>query len=897
MKRFSFFSLFFSVIFALSGTSFAQIAPAVPQSPVAAPISACGVELQWNQSDSADSFDVRINGGLWSKLAISGGTGSISFLRTAKDSSLRPEQTTTYQIRACNNIGGCSEGSSIISATTPAVPAAPALPTHLRTEGWMSNGSQVILSWLFSETSATKGIRVYRSDEVNGSNPVPVATTRSTYRANELQPTWSDPVSTNDPHAYRIKTYSTDLHCPAVNDITPTDAYWVKFSGSFSEALTIPKRPATVEVKATQENNSKAAFKWENVQNETGYVFQIWQAGTATPGDSVTQTHGANDTDTNFYPLNGSFNYRVKACNITGNNIGCSDFRNPIAPFSSGLVPPQNVRADVASLNFGAGTAAISLTWDDNASYNREIRIYRKIAGDASFPATPRKTLGAEEVSCAESSPLTCSTTDTADLGSDYEYHVRFKELPNGPEIASLEIPRVNLDLEPINGLGWSSAIGWISMNSETVGPGNKKHIEHSQPGKSAVPYGVYRDSDGLVGGQAWVENYGYITFVPKYLEGCPDGTTELCRAKIVEENGKFFLRGWGRFWSAQSGSWHGWVSFGEKKLNGTTRVAFGLEGETISWWNPDFLGVKMRNALEKPTAGFASLLNTFKTWIASAQTIDGSREVVEFKKSQGTLSGQAWGGDLVGWIGFGCGENYGVSCNQPPVVSNVTVNLLSASEGWCAPTPTYVIQWNYGDPDGDAQKKAEINFRKVSNGAISATRTLTTPSSVPNQQYNLGDPLGYNAGMLAGYTDYPYNRPNFLARDTAYYAEVTVWDSAENNSLATSANFKTPEYYSPLADFATPDGIKSAPAATTFVDESKSRLPEGAHSLALTRAWTFDGGIPTSSIASQVEVVLGSLTKTTLSATDVLGNQCITEQSFSRGSASSTKRRVFIER
>jgi len=887
MKQYFFLGIFFGATLLFPGNSRAQTAPQIPQNLAAEAISACGVQLTWSQPDAADYFNIRVNNGTWVTLPMAGGTGNFQILRTSENSTLRPGQTETYQIQACANIATdnpCSNGSTIVSAETPAIPDAPAVPGNLKTERWEENGTRVVLSWLFGETGATKGIRIFRSDAADGSNSVPVTTTRSTYRANELGSTWSDLVSTDAPHAYRIKTYSTDLYCPVVDDGTPEDAYWVKFSGSASEALTIPSRPATIGVKETRDNNSKAAFEWGNVGNETGYVFQIWQDGTATPGNASAETHAADVTGTDLYSLNGVFNYRVKACNATGNTIGCSDFRVPPTPFSSGLVPPQSTRLVVQNLDFRTQKADVALMWNDFASYERNVVIYRKLASDASFPATPTRTFSSGQLSCTGDTPLVCSVTDTnVDLGSVYEYQVRFKALSDGSEIASPETLRVNLDLTPIKGLGWSSSVGWVSVNSETTRPDGTKHSSGEQ-------YGIFYDSEGTVLGEARVQNYGWISFYPEDLSGCPDGSAELCRAKIVvAEDGKQYLRGWGRFLSAKDGSWHGWISFGEKKINGSMRTALGSGRNTESWWTPDFLGVKMRDALEKPTAGFASLVRAFRTWIVSAQTVGGLKEVVELK-SVGTLSGQAWGGDLVGWIGFGCGDVYGISCNQPPVVSNVTVDLLSASEGWCAQVPTYAVRWNYSDPDGDTRRNATIRFKKVSDGTVSATQSISDPSSTPNQQHNFEDPLGFNDTGR-------YNESGFLAPGTEYRAEVIVTDSAGNASLAAaSAPFTTSPYYYPLVSSAYTPSTVTPLAPVTFTDASVDR---SAQSIALSRQWVFSG-TPATSQAAQVNVIFGSSTPSArLTVTDTNGRQCMLEETLPRtGSGTTgTKRRVFIER
>jgi len=143
-----------------------------------------------------------------------------------------------------------------------------------------------------------------------------------------------------------------------------------------------------------------------------------------------------------------------------------------------------------------------------------------------------------------------------------------------------------------VSGYGWSSNIGWISLNN-CSDPMNSSTC-------SGPDYGVnFPETDGAVTGYAWSSNIGWITFTDS---NCPSGA---CGSKITWTGNTATVTGWARVCAVyqngcsgplktpdQRGEWDGYIS-----LSGT---------------------------------GYGVVVNADKT-----------------------ISGFAWGSDVVGWIKF----------------------------------------------------------------------------------------------------------------------------------------------------------------------------------------------------------------------------------------------------
>ncbi|MCP6720195.1 MAG: fibronectin type III domain-containing protein [Patescibacteria group bacterium] len=677
-----------SVVIFFVGGGFLLVNAAPPPQPTsftAAAISSCGVELAWDQGEGADSFQfhVRVDGGTFTNWSPAPGSGS--GMQSFNHTLLDPERDYEYEVRACYNVGGCSFPSVPDSDTTPALPSAASPPAVLEVENWVG-GTQVALSWLYSNIdTATSGFRVFRSDD-DGANFNPVGTfSLADFQGASPPDTWTDPVSTDDPHQYKIKTYQTDSYCNAVDNSTPEGSSWVNFSSGFSSDLIVPQRPATLTEIETRSGGTEARFGWTDVSDETDFRFQISQD----PGFAsldVDTTYPANITETGwitFAPATTYF-YRVRACNESSGNTGCSDYRTNT--FTSSYPAPKNLKT---SLIFASSTPLkgnVYLSWEDEATYERVIRIYRKIDSEATFPATPLVELFG--YSCF-GSPPTCTydnfyTDRDIDLGEIYEYEVRFFIVVENEESGSSNKTSVNLKIAfVLKGVGWASAgdgsVGWVKFNSAAEG---------GQVSGALDDYSVQVDRDGLFSGVAWASvegghGYNWLSFNEADLVGCPSGS---CEARLASSTGE--VSGWARFlnpqlFSAGVSDWDGWVH------------------------------------------------------------LRGSSYGVSFDEVGKTFSGAAWGDDVVGWIGFNTDtcSNCTVRAeqvNRAPTISNVTIDNGPPGSAWCNANPYFSVGWEYTDPDGDPRTMAEIEFM----GPTTHLETDTNIESAFNQNYLLFDPL-----------------------------------------------------------------------------------------------------------------------------------------------------------
>ena len=132
---------------------------------------------------------------------------------------------------------------------------------------------------------------------------------------------------------------------------------------------------------------------------------------------------------------------------------------------------------------------------------------------------------------------------------------------------------------------GGTTTLGWISLNSrdcDTDGNGTVTGAEQvTHPGcppGAIIDYGVnVPEVSGDLSGYAWSENYGWISFEPGDMAGCPSGT---CSARRAVNS----LAGWGRILSIRDGGagWNGWLKLGS---DGSDAVSYGvtLSGRDMS--------------------------------------------------------------------------------------------------------------------------------------------------------------------------------------------------------------------------------------------------------------------------------------------------------------------------
>lgn len=391
------------------------------------------------------------------------------------------------------------------------------------------------------------------------------------------------------------------------------------------------------------------------------------------------------------------------------------------------------------------------------------------------------------------------------------------------------------------------------------VGPGWIKFSSESLNGAAADvrPYGVFVNSDGLLMGEAWSDNYGWLSFNQSDLVNCP---TAPCQATFNGSTGE--LGGWAKFIGMDS-----WVS-----LRGTVNV--------VSLPTPvSKIALFLRKTVP-PVASLFDLLN------AQAQTGYG----VSFNPSTnpGKISGVAWGNNA-GWIVFGnpatpTQQNACANCsvagqllNQPPTASNVQVGAMPTNSLWCDPSPYYQISWVYSDPDGNLQASAKIDFIQVNDPTQVYTVTMTGGNSI----YNFQDPLAN------------------LVPNTDYQAWVTVNDGTVNSlAPAGSTVFKTPPHYYPLVNLSFTPNPFSTPSIVNFTTDAQARAHGAPGPFAWH--WTFSnaGASRPNADAQNVSVLVQKFPSVATSTiTDADGHSCSGSLDLGTGGpGSNIKRRIFKE-
>jgi len=375
-----------------------------------------------------------------------------------------------------------------------------------------------------------------------------------------------------------------------------------------------------------------------------------------------------------------------------------------------------------------------------------------------------------------------------------------------------------------LSGQAWATidgkGVGWVNFNSD-----------YEVPARPNGPrYSVQIDEDGLVSGAAWAaidgnDDYGWLSFNKEDLTNCPSGT---CSAKVLAPTG--IISGWARFIAPKnySGNWDGWVNLGN---NGS----------------PD----------------------TF-----SSSTLI---------KDTGLLTGQAWGGNIVGWLAFTkpeCVVNGANICtvstivlNQPPVVSNVQVKINQDS--WCTADPYYSIIWDYSDPENDAQTSAEIKIVKSSDGSTADTALIESDHFT-----SFHDPLAV------------------VGSNTGFSVSVRASDGKGGFSeWANSETTTTPNHYYPIVNFDwMPVDSVSVGSKLTFTDKTIARSDP-----ILGILWEFlsGGATPDSSTDSpSTEATVNKLPlEANLTVTDTAGNKCEAGYIIEKSGAGTLKRRIFRER
>lgn len=538
-----------------------------------------------------------------------------------------PNRPYEFRVRACPLTGDCSASSNSAQITTPSIEDPPSPPTNVSNLGWVTatnGGERVTLSWLPTAGDTLydtiRGFRVERSDDnadyakaEGGTVSLEWFKSASGKSAN----TWSNGVTSDILRKYRVRTYQTGRNCvrsdyldparQAVTNDTTENLNWIKFSSALSNILIVPAKPPLngIDVGA---NGLQATFKWHDVTEEDFYKFEL-SDNSNFPSSSLrpeSKTYPTNATKTDpviFTSANQQFYYRIKACVGNPQNVeaswSCSNWSG--GQFRTGYTPPEDLRGALTSISAGKGSA--SLNWTDNASYVHRTEIQRKKASESIW-----QTVGTLDPEGIDLKPKTTFSDSNLDLVK-YDYGVRFVALDNNNQPigrSDWASTQINLNVTPIKGWAWGGGgLGWIRLSNNSLKSAWGDAV--NPPNESAVPYTVYVENDPPynLSGYAWSPYAGWLSFND---EGCPDGITSGCRAKVL-----------------------GAPTDQIRRLEGFAKFVSDGAGRGLNQW------VSLAKRGSEPDYG-----------LYYATTSEGTATV-------GVLRGLAWGsGPALGWVTFG---------------------------------------------------------------------------------------------------------------------------------------------------------------------------------------------------------------------------------------------------
>ncbi|MFA6365317.1 MAG: hypothetical protein WCW78_02865 [Candidatus Paceibacterota bacterium] len=843
--------------------------------------SACALDLSWTLATGytpSANFNVRR-----ANLAPISLNSPVSYtidksLLTYTEVGLSANTKYYYDIQGIRN-GNVRLESNPLFLTTDVLPSIPGAPTSISATANGGTSMQVNLSFATSSAESTKfanygGYSLERRENAGAwttlfsGHAVPIG--NSFLFGDNNGGLYLNQGSS---YEYRITLFETDFGCgvsarslsPQVSIIIPSVP-----TGLFATPLPVAPNPTT-----------HIALSWTAGTGQN--YFEVWRrdAGSAwgtTP--LVSPTTNLYD-DTSIVP-NVDYVYKVRACSTSG---GCSNF-TPEKTAVTGSAP----RNLTTRITYATTTIAdINLQWEN--TFPNDNYYIEQATSSGVFKRVDTVFGEPGEV-------FVSSTLSDVPLHEMYSYRVRSALSANPSNEMS-----VNLDLPLlIKGSAWamasSTGIGWVSMNCGT------------QPnGCGTGPrYGVVVDRNNLISGIAWASvkdghGYGWLSFNQQDLIGCPSnsgGTTvsSACSAKLDFITKK--VSGWGKFISA-SAPWSGWVS-----LSSDNVIAIGehnqslVRGEEWMPYSPKRIwNTFMSEGSFSSVRGIGQKIGATSKEIGrivSAYAQSATSYGIVYDDVNQKLSGEAWGGDITGWIAFSKSDCNGVAggcvvstevINRPPHIERVWIEEGKISEYepkrggkiWCAEEPFYVVRWEYSDKDNDPQKNAEIVVYDASNVEKfrGTSPIITSPSgrvASSTSRYDYLNPLGYASSSNN------YSLPGSVARNADFYVMVRASDGIDwSDNWGTSLTTTTPRYYYPFAQFAwdpapAPINRTTQFSATSSVDRSLGVAPKSGW----TYKWDFphaigvDTTVTTTIIFNQQAVAAD---RTTLLIKDGSNNSC----------------------
>ena len=258
-------------------------------------------------------------------------------------SGFSPSTTWLYQVRACNDGGGCSDWSPPLAVTGQSLPAA---PDFLRIDAAYSGDTATTVVWRgqFSVTGYQVAWQTY------GSSTTTVVDVPSF--PSEWQHAGQTPGTT---YYYWVRSCGMNGCSPWTGPLTVT-----------TTGGTAPAMPANFQL--TGVTAGSTSLSWSDVGTETRFELVWNRYGTlnyvavSLPANTTTWTHMGLDAGWTYY-------YWVRAC--IGGAL-CSPFTDAVVAITAGGTPP----AAPTNLRTGEVTSnRIELLWDDASTNELSFQI------------------------------------------------------------------------------------------------------------------------------------------------------------------------------------------------------------------------------------------------------------------------------------------------------------------------------------------------------------------------------------------------------------------------------------------------------------------------------------------------------------------------------------------
>jgi len=407
-----------------------------------------GFTVSWTTIPQAVTYNLQeqVNSGAWSTVSSS---AAINW-----STSGRPNGTYGYQVRACYT-GGCGPWSTISTTTVLYAPgSAPTITTPANN----TNGSYTV-SWTGVATATSYNLQ----EQVNGGGWAAVQSSGAS--------TWGASGKGNGTYGYRVQACNSSGCGP--------------WSSTGNTTVLLPPGAPTL---STPINNTNGSYtvSWTTVSTATSYTLQEQVNGGAWNNvqSSAGISWGASGK------ANGTYGYRVQACNVSGcsgwSGVGNTTVLFPPSSAPSLSVPGSNTTGSYTVSWSGVATAS-SYTLQERVNGGGWTTVQANGAGSWGTGGRPSGSYGYQVQACNASGcgPWSAVATVTVLLppssapplyvpsnSTNGSYTISWNGVTDGATYTLQE---------QINGGGWTTVQANSSGNWSTSGRGNGNYGYHVQ--------------------------------------------------------------------------------------------------------------------------------------------------------------------------------------------------------------------------------------------------------------------------------------------------------------------------------------------------------------------------------------------------------------------------------